>query len=62
MEGRKASLVVVDDLPITFPSSPAGIDRRGQRQQNQLVIFFDPDTGQEIKSSLGGRWVDKENP
>ena len=62
VEGRKAWLVVVDDLPVTFPSSPAGIDRSGQRQQNQLVIFFDADTGQEIEGSLGGRWVDEENP
>ena len=62
MEGRKAWLVVVDGLPITFPSGPAGIDRSGQRQQNQLVVFYDADTGQEIESSLGGRWVDRENP
>ena len=55
VEGRRAWLVVVDDLPITFPSGPAGIDRSGQRQQNQLVIFFDADTGQEIEGSLGGR-------
>ena len=62
VEGRRAWLVVVDDLPVTFPSGPAGIDRSGQRQQNQLVIFFDADTGQEIEGSLGGRWVDEEDP
>lgn len=62
VEGTKAWLVVVDDLPVTFPSGPAGIDRSRQRQQNQLVIFFDADTGQEIEGSLGGRWVDKEDP
>ena len=47
VEGRKAWLVVVDDLPITFPSGPAGRPQR-QRRQNQLVAFFDADTGQEI--------------
>ena len=67
VEGRKAWLVVVDDLPVTFPSGPYTspenrMDRSGQRQQNQLVIFFDADTGQEIEGSLGGRWVEKENP
>ena len=67
VEGRKAWLLVVDDLPITFPSGPYTspenrMDRCGQRQQNQLVIFFDADTGQEIEGSLGGRWVDREDP
>ena len=59
--------MVVDDLPIIFPSGPYTspenrMDRSGQRQQNQLVIFFDADTGQEIEGSLGGRWVDEREP
>ena len=62
VEGRKAWLVVVDDLPIMFPSGSTGIYRSGQRRQNQLVVFYDADTGQEIEGSLGGRWVDKEDP
>ena len=61
VEGRKAWLVVVDDLPITFPSGPYTspenrVDRSGQRQQNQLVIFFGADTGEEIEGSIAGRW------
>ena len=41
VEERKAWLVVVDNLPITFPSGPYTspenrVDRSGQRQQNQL--------------------------
>ena len=61
---RRVWLVVVDDLPVTFPSGPAGgaIDRSGQRQQNQLVKFYDADTGEEVEGSISGRWVDKENP
>ena len=67
VEGRKAWLVVVDNLPITVPSGPYvppedRVDRSSQRQQNQLVIFFDADTGEEIEGSIAGRWVDKENP
>ncbi len=63
VEGRKAWLVVVDDLPITFPSGPYTspenrVDRSGQRQQNQLVIFFGADTGEEIEGSIAGRWVE----
>ncbi len=63
VEGRKAWLVVVDGLPVTFPSGPYTspenrVDRSGQRQQNQLVIFFDPDTGEEIEGSISGRWVE----
>ena len=62
VEERKVWLVVVDDLPVTFPSGPAGVDRSHQRQQNQLVVFYDADTGEKIEGSLSGRWVDKENP
>ncbi len=67
VESRKVWLVVVDNLPMTFPSGPYvppedRVDRTGQRQQNQLVIFFDADTGEEIEGFIAGRWVDKENP
>ena len=57
-------LIVVDDLPVTFPSGPAvgAVDRGGQRQQNQSVKFYDADTGEEVEGSISGRWVDKENP
>ena len=60
---RRVWLVVVDDLPITFPSGPYTspenrVDRSGQRQHNQLVIFFDADTGEEIEGSVSGRWVE----
>ena len=53
VEERKVWLVVVDDLPMTAPSgqytSPENrLDRSGQRQQNQLVVFYDADTGEEI--------------
>ncbi len=63
VEGRKAWLVV-DDLPIRFPAGPPenAAKRRHQRQQNQLVVFYDADTGEEIEGSLSGRWVDKEDP
>ena len=56
---RKVWLVVVDDLLIVFPSGPAGssVDLSGQRQQNQLVIFFDASTGEEVDSFVSGRWV-----
>ena len=52
VEERKVWLVVVDDLPMTVPSgqytSPENrLDRSGQRQQNQLVVFYDADTGEE---------------
>ena len=64
---RRVWLVVVDDLPMTVPSGPYTspenrVDPSGQRQQNQLVIFFDADTGEEIEDSISGRWVEKENP
>ena len=64
VEQRKVWLVVVDDLPVTFPSGPArgAIDRGGQRKQNQLVMFYDADTGEEVEGSIWGRWVDKKNP
>ena len=67
VESLKVWLVVVDNLPITFPSGPYvppedRVDRSHQRQQNQLVIFFDADTGEEIRGAIAGRWVDKENP
>ena len=63
VENRKAWLVVVDNLPITYPSgpytSPANrVDRTGQRQQNQMVVFYDAETGQEIWGAVGGRWVE----
>ena len=61
---RKVWLVVVDNVPITFPSGPYvppedRVDRSRQRQQNQLVIFFDADTGEEIEGSIAGRWVEE---
>ena len=61
---RKVWLVVVDNLPITFPSGPYvppedRVDRTGQRQQNQIVVFFDADTGEEIEGSISGRWVEE---
>ena len=64
MEERRVWLVVVDNLPMTtFPSGPYTspenrVDRSGQRQQNQLVIFFDAATGEEIEGSIAGRWVE----
>ena len=67
MVTRKVWLVVVDNVPIAFPSGPYvppedREDRTGQRQQNQIVMFFDADTGEEIWGAIAGRWVDKENP
>ncbi len=64
VERRRVWRVVVDDLPMTFPSGPAGgaVDRGGQRQQNQLAAFYDADTSEEVEGSISGRWVDKENP
>ena len=64
VENRKVWLVVVDNLPITFPSGPYvppedRVDRTGQRQQNQLVMFFDADTGEEIWGAIAGRWVEE---
>jgi len=64
---RRVWLVVVDNLSITFPSGPYTspenrTDRTGQRQKNQLVVFFDADTGEEIWGAVAGRWVDKEDP
>ena len=59
VEGMQVWLVVVDNLPMVFPSGPAGntVDRSGQRQQNQLVLFFNADTGEEVEGSISGRWV-----
>ena len=56
---RKVWLVVVDDLPMTFPSGPynSAVDRSDQRPHNQLVIFFDASTGEEVDSFVSGRWV-----
>ena len=64
VEKRKTWLVVVDNLPMTVPSGPYTslqnrVDRSGQRQQNQLVVFYDADTGEEIWGAATGRWVDK---
>ena len=64
VENRKAWLVVVDNIPISFPSGPYTSpenrgDRSGQRQQNQLVVFYDADTGEEIWGAVAGRWVEK---
>ena len=64
VEERKVWLVVVDDLPMTAPSgqytSPENrLDRSSQRQQNQLVVFYDGDTGEEIWGAVTGRWVDE---
>lgn len=60
VEGRKAWLVVVDDRPGRFsadlPENAA--KRRHQRQQNQLVVFYDAGTGEEIEGSISGRWVE----
>ena len=59
VERMQVWLVVVDNLPMVFPSGPAGssVDRSGQRQQNQLVVFFNADTGEEVEGSISGRWV-----
>ena len=59
LEEVKVWLVVVDNLPMVFPYGPAGssVDRSGQRQQNQLVLFFDANTGEEVEGSISGRWV-----
>ena len=59
VEEMKVWLVVVDNLPMVFPSGPPGnsVDRSGQRQQNQLVSFFDANTGEEVEGSISGRWV-----
>ena len=56
---RKVWLVVVDDLPMVFPSGPFdnAVDRSSQRQQNQLVIFFDASSGAEVEGAISGRWV-----
>lgn len=56
---RKVWLVVVDDLPVTFPSGPYNnaVDLSDQRPHNQLVIFFDASTGEEVDSFVSGRWV-----
>ena len=67
VENRKAWLLVVDNIPISFPSGPYTspenrVDRSGQRQQNQLVVFYDAETGEEIWGAVTGRWVDEENP
>ena len=62
--GRKVWLVVVDNLPIVFPSGPYmspenRVDRSDQRRKNQMVAFFDADTGKEIWGAIAGRWVEK---
>ncbi len=64
VEQRNVRLVVVDNLPVKFPSGPArgAVDRGGQRKQNQLVVFYDAETGEEVEGSISGRWVDKKNP
>ena len=67
VENRKVWLVVIDNIPISYPSGPYTspwnrVDRTGQRQKNQLVVFFDAETGQEIWGAVTGRWVDRENP
>ena len=64
VEGRKVWLVVVDGLPMTVPSVPYTspenrLGRGGQRQQNQLVVFYDADAGEEIWGAVTGRWVDE---
>ena len=64
VEERKAWLVVVDDLPMTVPSGPYKspenrVGRSGQRQQNQLVVFYDADTGEEIWGAVTGHWVEE---
>ena len=63
VENRKAWLVVVDNIPISFPSGPYTspenrVDRTGQRRQNQLVVFFDAETGEEIWGAITGRWAE----
>ena len=63
VENRKVWLVVVDNIPITFPSGPYvppedRVDRTGQRQQNQIVVIFDADTDEEIWGAIVGRWVE----
>lgn len=59
VEEMRVWLVVVDNLPMVFPYGPIGnsVDRSGQRQQNQLVVFFNADTGEQIEGSISGRWV-----
>ena len=64
VEKRRVWLVVVDNLPITFPSGPYTspenrVDRSSQRQQNQLVVFYDADTGEEVWGAVTGRWVEE---
>ena len=57
--GRRVWVVVIEDLPMTFPSGPAvsPVNRNGQRQRNQLIIIFDADTGEKIDGFISGRWV-----
>ena len=43
--------------PYTSPENR--VDRSGQRQQNQLVVSYDADTGEEIWGAVTGRWVEK---
>ena len=63
VEERRVWVVVVDNLPMVFPSGPVGnsVDHSAQRQQIQLVVFFDADTGEEVEGSISGRWVDEDN-
>ena len=56
--------MVVDNLPITFPSGPYTspenrVDRSSQTQQNQLVVFYDADTGEEVWGAVTGRRVEE---
>ena len=64
VEKRRVWLVVVDNLPITFPSGPYTspknrVERSSQRQQNQLVVFYDADTGEEVWGAVTGRRVEE---
>ena len=61
VEERRVWLVVVDNLPMMVPSGPAGnpVDRSGQRQQNQVVAFYDADTGEEVWGAVTGRRVEE---
>ena len=67
MEGRRVWLEVVYNLPLTFPSGPYKspenrVDGSNQRQQNQLVVFYDAETGEEIWGAVTGRLVDEVKP
>ena len=67
VEGRRVWLVVVDNLPLTFPSGPYKspenrVGGSNQRQQNQLVVFYDAETGEEIWGAVTGRLFDEVKP